>query len=57
MPAYNNSKKIQAGESIMKNSGILHKLSIELYLRRNANKKIIKVKKSWDEINKAFSKK
>lgn len=48
---------MQAGKSMKKNSGILHKLSIELYLRRNANKKIINIKKSWDEINKSFSKK
>ncbi len=40
-----------------KNSGVLHKLSMELYLRKNVNRKIIKIKKSWDEINKCFSKK
>lgn len=40
-----------------KNSGIFHRLSMELYLRKNVNRKIIKIKRSWDEINKCFSKK
>jgi len=46
-----------AEENMRKNSGVLHRLSMELYLRKNVNRKIIKIKKSWDELNKSFSKK
>lgn len=36
---------------------LMQRLSLELYLRRNFNKKVIRIKKSWDEINNCLKKK
>lgn len=36
--------------------GMFQRLSEEIYFRRNINRRIVKCKKSWDEINKILNK-
>ncbi len=39
-----------------KGKGVLGRLSDELYFRRNLNKRLVKCKKSWDEISRIINK-
>lgn len=39
-----------------KQAGMMKRISDEIYFRKNINKRIVKCKKSWDEINKIINK-
>ena len=40
-----------------KRKSALRRLSDEIYFRKNVNRRIVKCKKSWDEINQFINKK
>jgi L-fucose isomerase-like protein len=51
-----NEERIPAIEASMKQkSGVKRLISDELYRRKDVDRKIVKAKKAWDEINKILN--